>query len=661
MISNLSSQITLTRIPKKYYQPEDVFELSRVTRFEKVQTEIFETETQGAISIANEVAHLIRAKQNNNEKTVIGLTNGKTHIGIFRELVRLYNEQCLAFDNVYFINLFEFYPLHNSHQGCMAKLNDLLFEPLNIAETNIISLNVNVDKTDIITECRKFEQKIEALGGIDFQILGIGRSGNIGINEPGSLINSPTRLILLDELSRKDAAEIFGKTDLVPISAITMGIGTILKAKRIVLAAWGEHKSGVIKASVEAKINEAMPASYLQAHNNAKICIDLSAASELTRISRPWLVTSCEWDDKLIRRAIVWLCENAQKPILKLTNKDYNDHGLSELLAVYGSAYNVNIKIFNDLQHTITGWPGGKPNADDTHRPERANPYPKNVLIFSPHPDDDVISMGGTFRRLIDQGHNVHVAYQTSGNIAVADDEVIRFLAFLKGFKEMFDKENTVLEEKYTQFKDFLLKEKQKGDLDTRDILELKGLIRRGEAKAACRYVNLPSKNIHFLNMPFYETGTVKKGELTQADVDIIKALIEDLKPHQIYVAGDLADPHGTHKVCLDAALAAIEELKHEAYMADCRVWMYRGAWKEWEIDHIEMAVPISPEELRSKRVSILRHQSQMESAPFMGNDERLFWQRSEDRNRATATLYAQLGLASYEAIEAFVQYKINY
>lgn len=661
MISNLSSQITLTRIPKKYYQPEDVFELSRVTRFEKIQTEIFENENQGAVSIATEIAELIRSKQARNENTVIGITNGKTHVGIFNELVRLQKHERLSFDQVYFINLFEFYPLNNPKQGCMAKLNELLFAPLNIQPEKIISLNVHVDKQDIIAECRIFEQKIEALGGIDFQILGIGRSGNIGINEPGSLINSPTRLILLDELSRKDAAEIFGKTDLVPISAITMGIGTILKAKRIVLAAWGEHKAGVIQSAIESKMNEAMPASYLQSHNNAKICIDLPAASELTRISRPWLVTSCEWDDKLIRRAIVWLCENTQKPILKLTNKDYNDNGLSELLAIYGSAYNVNIKIFNDLQHTITGWPGGKPNADDTHRPERALPFPKNVLIFSPHPDDDVISMGGTFRRLIDQGHNVHVAYQTSGNIAVADDEVIRFLAFIKGFKELFDKDNSVLEEKYSQFKDFLLKEKQKGDLDTRDILELKGLIRRGEAKAACRYVNLPSKNVHFLNLPFYETGTVKKGELTQADIDIIKALIERVKPHQIYVAGDLADPHGTHKVCLDAALAAIEELKHEAYMADCRVWMYRGAWKEWEIDHIEMAVPISPEELRNKRVSILRHQSQMESAPFMGNDERLFWQRSEDRNRATAALYAQLGLASYEAIEAFVQYKINY
>jgi glucosamine-6-phosphate deaminase len=342
---------------------------------------------------------------------------------------------------------------------------------------------------------------------------------------------------------------------------------------------------------------------------------------------------------------------------LKLTNKDYNENGLSELPALYGSAYNVNIKIFNDLQHTITGWPGGKPNADDSNRPERALPFPKRALIFSPHPDDDVISMGGTFKRLIDQKHIVHVAYQTSGNIAVADEEVIRFLAFLKGFRDMFDKENDVFETKYRDFKKFLLDDKKEGDLDTRDILELKALIRRGEAKAACRYLGLSSKNLHFMNLPFYETGTIKKAPVSEEDVKIATDLLRELKPHQIYVAGDLADPHGTHKVCLDVALAAIDELKSESWMKDCRIWMYRGAWKEWEIDHIEMAVPISPEELRNKRNAILRHQSQMESAPFLGDDERLFWQRSEDRNRATADLYAQLGLASYEAIEAFVQY----
>ena len=438
-----------------------------------------------------------------------------------------------------------------------------------------------------------------------------------------------------------------------------MGVGTILKAKRIVLAAWGEHKSTVIRDAIEGLMSDAFPASFLQLHSNVKMVIDLPAASDLTRISRPWSVTSCEWDDKLIRRSIVWLCVKIKKPILKLTNKDYNENGLSELLAIYGSAYNVNIRIFNDLQHTITGWPGGKPNADDTNRPERAKPFPKTVLIFSPHPDDDVISMGGTFKRLIDQKHNVHVAYETSGNIAVADEEVIRFLAFLKGFKEIYDDGNEVLETKYAEFSKFILQDKKEGDIDTREILDLKALIRRGEAKAACRYMGLPSKKIHFLNLPFYETGTIKKGNLGIADVEIIKTLLEELKPQEIFVAGDLADPHGTHKVCLDAALAAIDELKEEAWMKDCRIWMYRGAWREWEIDHIEMAVPISPEELRNKRNAILRHQSQMESAPFMGNDERLFWQRSEDRNKATAELYEQLGLASYEAIEAFVQYQL--
>ena len=657
MRTNLSSQITLTRVSKRYYQPDDVFELSRVTRYEKISTEIFENENSGAKHKAAEIANLISEKKERSENCVIGLTNGKTHVGIYAELVRLHKEEGLSFRNVVFVNLFEFYPLNKNSKGSLFKLNELLFSHIDVLPENVLSPNVSVDKSEIIDECKNYEQKITNLGGVDFQILGIGRSGNIGINEPGSQINSSTRLILLDNLSRKDASELFGSIDLVPISAITLGVGTILKAKRIVLAAWGEHKSSVIKNAIEGSTSDILPASFLQTHTNVKISIDLSAASELTRISRPWLVTSCEWDEKLIRRAIIWLCTNIKKPILKLTNKDYNENGLSELLAIYGSAYNVNIRIFNDLQHTITGWPGGKPNADDTNRPERAKPYPKNILIFSPHPDDDVISMGGTFKRLIDQKHNVHVAYQTSGNIAVADDEVIRFLAFLKGFKELYDNDNTVLESKYNEFKQFLLNDKKEGDLDTRQILDLKALIRRGEAKAACRYINLPSKNIHFLNLPFYETGTVKKGAISLADVEIIVNLLTELKPHQIYVAGDLADPHGTHKVCLDAALAAIDILKNEAWMKDCRIWMYRGAWKEWEIDHIEMAVPISPEELRNKRNAILRHQSQMESAPFMGNDERLFWQRSEDRNRATAELYSQLGLASYEAIEAFVQY----
>ena len=439
-------------------------------------------------------------------------------------------------------------------------------------------------------------------------------------------------------------------------------LGLILKdykGKKIYLLAWGEEKAQKVKECVEGPVTDTIPASYLQTHNNAHVAIDLSAAANLTRIQRPWLVTSCEWNDKLIRSAIVWLCQLTGKPILKLTNKDYNENGLSELLALFGSAYNVNIKIFNDLQHTITGWPGGKPNADDTYRPERAKPYPKRVVVFSPHPDDDVISMGGTIRRLVEQKHDVHVAYETSGNIAVGDEEVIRFLHFINGFNQIFNNsEDQVINDKYTEIRKYL-KEKKDGDMDTRDILTIKGLIRRGEARTACTYNNIPLDHCHFLDLPFYETGKIQKNPISEADVEIVRNLLREVKPHQIFVAGDLADPHGTHRVCTDAVFAAIDLEKEEGakWLKECRIWMYRGAWAEWEIENIEMAVPISPEELRAKRNSILKHQSQMESAPFLGNDERLFWQRSEDRNRGTAALYDSLGLASYEAMEAFVEY----
>ncbi len=657
MKTNLSSKISMIRIPKRYYQPDDVFDLSRVTRFEKIPTEIFDNEQLGSKKVAEEIAELIRKKQSINENCVLGLTSGRSMLGIYAELIRLHKKENLSFHNVIVFLLYEYYPLTSNSQGAYAQLKKMLFEHIDIPDENIFYPDGTMDKSEIIEACAAYEQKIASYGGIDLQLLGIGQTGNIGFNEPGSQVNSQTRLILLDNVSRKDAVDYFGSIDLVPISAITMGVGTILKAKRIIVVAWGEHKSTVIKNAVEGVMSDMVPASFLQLHSNVKIIIDLYAASELTRISMPWLVTSCEWDSKLIRRAIVWLCLRINKPILKLTNKDYNDNGLSELLAIYGSAYNVNIRIFNDLQHTITGWPGGKPNADDTYRPERAFPYPKRVIIFSPHPDDDVISMGGTFKRLIDQNHEIHVAYETSGNIAVTDEEVIRFLSFTKGFKDLFDSGNKVLEKKYNELCNFLLNEKKEGDNDTRDILELKALIRRGEAKAACRYLGLPLKNIHFLNLPFYETGTIKKNDLTEIDVNIIKQLLQEVRPHQIYAAADLADPHGTHKICLDAVLAAIDELKEEEWMKDCWIWLYRGAWKEWEIDHIEMAVPLSPEELRNKRNAILRHQSQMENAPYLGDDQRLFWQRSEDRNRATAELYTKLGLASYEAIEAFVKY----
>ena len=658
MRTNLSSQIVLYQVPKKYYQPDSALEMSGISRLEKIKTHITTTSKESSEIVAQEIANLIRQKAKENKKCVICFTSGRSPIELFNELVRMHDEENLSFQNVIIFNLFEYYPLDvNFAQSCLNQIKSNLLDKVDILPENIHSIDPTLNQSDIAQYCIDYERQIEECGGIDYQILGIGEIGNIGFNEPGSQASSQTRLILLDHRSRKEAAHFFGSTEKVPAGAITMGINTILKAKRIALLAFGEHKAAIIKKIIEGSMTDLYPASFLQMHTNTTVFLDINSASALTRISCPWIVASCEWNDKLIRRAIVWLCQKTGKPILKLTNKDYNENSLSELVVLYGSAYNVNIKIFNDLQHPITGWPGGKPNADDTNRPERANPYPKRVMVFSPHPDDDVISMGGTLKRLVDQGHEVHVCYETSGNIAVGDDEIIRFIAFIKGFTDMFDPENKTILTKYEEIRKFLLEDKGKNDIDTYDVRMLKGLIRRGEAKAACRFMGARSKNLHFLNLPFYETGTIKKGNLGREDIDIVKAVIEEVKPHQIYVAGDLADPHGTHKVCLDAVLAAIDEIKDDEWMQDCRIWMYRGAWMEWEIDHIEMAVPLSPEELRAKRNAILKHQSQMEGAPFMGDDERLFWQRSEDRNKATADLYNQLGLAAYEAIEAFVQY----
>lgn len=657
MKTNLSSQITLNRVSTKYYKPENAFERSVLTRFEKIPTDIYESVDEGAHQIATEIAFTIREKQKAGRFCVMALPGGNSPRSVFDELVRMHREEALSFRNVIVFTLYEYYPLApDAVNSNLKTLQTMFLDLVDINKQNVFSPDGTIPKDTIFEHCRLYEQRIESFGGIDILLLGIGRVGNIGFNEPGSQANSNTRLILLDNTSRNDAAKLFGGTENVPISSITMGISTILAAKKIFLMAWGDDKAQMIKETVEGKVSDTIPASYLQMHNNTRVAIDLSAASNLTRIQRPWLVTSCEWNDKLIRSAIVWLCMLTKKPILKLTNKDYNENGLSELLALFGSAYNINIKIFNDLQHTITGWPGGKPNADDTYRPERAKPYPKRVIVFSPHPDDDVISMGGTVRRLVEQKHDVHVAYQTSGNIAVGDEEVVRFMHFINGFNQIFDANSDIIDKKYKEIRTFI-NSKKEGDFDNADMLRLKGLIRRGEARTACTYAGIKSDHVHFLDLPFYETGKIQKSPISEKDVEIVRALLQEVKPHQIFVAGDLADPHGTHRVCTDSVLAAIDLEKSEKWMKECRIWMYRGAWAEWEIEHIEMAVPISPEELRLKRNTILKHQSQMEGAPFLGNDERLFWQRSEDRNRSTAALYDNLGLASYEAIEAFVEY----
>ncbi|MEG1585407.1 MAG: glucosamine-6-phosphate deaminase [Bacteroidales bacterium] len=657
MKTNLSSQIKLDRIPKQYYRPSTAFEHTAITRFEKIFTDIYDSAQEASLEVALEIAQLIRQRQKEFRSCVLALTGGNQAQGVYEELVRMHKEQNLSFSNVIVFNVCEFYPMPDASKTIHYTLQDQLLNHVDINPANIYSPDNTDEKESVYDFCMKYEQLIEKAGGIDLALLSLGQTGSIAYNEAGSQINSLTRLILLDSETRKNVSRQYNSNEGAPACAITMGIATLMKSRRVVLLAWGENRSELVRRIVEGNVTDTLPASYLQNHPNTKIVLDLSAAEQLTRVSHPWLVTSCVWNDKLIRRAIVWLCEVTNKPILKLTGKDYTENGLSELVALYGSAYNVNIKVFNELQHTITGWPGGKPDSDDTYRPERANPYPKRVIVFSPHPDDDVISMGGTLKRLVDQNHDVHVAYETSGNIAVGDEEVKRFSMFMDGLAEMYDIQDQDLTEKLTEIRETLARPKQEGEIDTQDIRSIKGLIRRGEARTACNYMGVKPENVNFLNLPFYETGTIKKGELTQADVDIVKALIRRIEPHQIFVAGDLADPHGTHKVCLDAVLAAIDDMKEEQWLKDCRIWMYRGAWAEWEVDHIEMAVPLSPEELRSKRNSILKHQSQMESAPFLGNDERLFWQRSEDRNRATAELYHKLGLASYEAIEAFVEY----
>ncbi|WP_443924939.1 glucosamine-6-phosphate deaminase [Prevotella sp.] len=657
---NLSSQIVLNKVPEQYYRHRTAVERSEITRCEKIFTDIYPKVEEAASVIANSVEAEIKRAKAAGRKCVLALGTGLSLTPVYTELIRRHKECGLSFENVVVFNAYEYFPLSaDCRHSALGQLRERLLDHIDIKAENIHTPDGSISQDEVIEHCHAYEQLIAAEGGIDIALLGIGRMGNIATNEPGSTLSSTSRIILIDQTSRDEMTNSFGTQEQVPPCSITMGIHTLLSAHKLFITAWGEEKSDIVEKIVEGPITDAVPASFIQTHNDAKFFIDLSAASKLTRIVHPWLVTNCEWNDKTIRAAVVWLCQLKQKPILKLTNKDYNENGLSELLARYGSAYNCNIKIFNDLQHTITGWPGGKPNADDTNRPERALPAVKRVIVFSPHPDDDVISMGGTLRRLVQQNHDVHVAYETSGNIAVGDEEVTRFMHFVNGYNQLFcNNEDQVIKKMYADIKAFLA-QKKPSDMDTPEVRTIKGLIRRGEARTACTYNGVPLDHVHFLDLPFYESGKIEKLPMGEKDVEIVRALLQKVKPHQIYVAGDLADPHGTHRKCTDAVLAAID-LEKEAgaeWLNDCRIWMYRGAWAEWEIENIEMCVPMSPEELRGKRNCILKHSSQMESAPFLGNDERLFWQRAEDRNHATAELYHSLGLACYEAMEAFVRY----
>lgn len=626
--------------------PEDI-----IRRFEKIRTNIFENEASGAQYVAQEIAACIREKQAEGEMCVLGMTTGKSPVGLFRAMVDLH-KQGLSFSNVILFSLDEFFPIAPDElQSRNYSIHENLLDHIDIKPENIHIPDGTLPQNEVSDFCHNYENLIEEYDGIDLMVLGTGVKGQIGFNEPGTYPNTRTRLVALGNESRKAAASIFYGIENVPHKAITMGLKTIMDAKRIILIAWGEEKAQVIEDIVEGEHQLLVPATCLQEHKNVEVVIDEGAASQLTRVKTPWLVGRCQWPPRFIRTAVLWLCDQVKKPILKLTYQDYVDNRLGQLLEISDMAYDeINIQVFNDLQHTITGWPGGKPNADDSTRPERAKPFPKRVLIFSPHPDDDVISMGGTFRRLITQGHDVHVAYETSGNIAVHDDVVLQTIDTARecGFEDKYDEIKAIIDGK------------RKGEPEPLALRQLKGSIRRGEAKAACRHMGLNDKtNVHFLNLPFYETGGVKKGLLTDADISRVVALLQELKPDQIYAADDLSDPHGTHRTCIEAVLEAMNQIRDEAWTKECRFWLYRGAWQEWDLDMVDMAVPLSPDEVIQKRHAIYRHLSQKDVMPFPGEDKREFWQRAEERTQNTARLYDKLGMAEYQAIEVFVRLRL--
>jgi glucosamine-6-phosphate deaminase len=628
------------------------------TRYEKLPVSVFANQKEASLSVARRIAELIRSKQDKGEQAVLGLATGVTPVGVYAELVRMHRQEGLSFRNVITFNLDEYYPMKaGAAQSYVTFMNENLFSHIDIDPKNVHIPDGTLNQDDIPAFCLEYERKISALGGLDLQILGIGRTGHIGFNEPGSAPNSGTRLVTLDDLTRNDASRDFGGKQNVPTKAITMGIGTIFKAREIILMAWSGRKATIIKKAVEGEMSGDVPATYLQLSQHVEFVLDQDAASELTRFNIPWLVKDCVWDKALKKKAVIWLAETLGKPILKLTEEDYNNHGMAQLAVEQGPVYNINIDIFNQIQHTITGWPGGKPNADDSQRPERALPARKRSIIFSPHPDDDVISMGGTFIRLVDQGHDVHVAYQTSGNTAVWDDDVLRYMEFAIDFNHSIGDSNSHLKKLYEDMRSFL-DQKQPNQIDTEEIRDVKGFIRKTEAISGARYAGLDDDHIHFQALPFYETGKTQKSPVTDKDIQLTMELLQKVKPQQVFAAGDFADPHGTHLVCFNIIIAALRKLREtEDWVKDCWLWMYRGAWKEFETHEIEMAVPLSPQEVLRKRNAIFKHQSQKDRAVFPGDDAREFWVRAEDRNRETAQAYDRLGLAEYQAMEAFVRY----
>lgn len=632
--------------------------------FEKIPVKIFPSANEGSLFVAQEIAATIREKQHKKEKCVLGLATGSTPKSLYDELVRMHKEEKLSFKNVITFNLDEYYPIdNNALQSYNRFMRSNLFDHIDIKPKNIHIPNGEIKKKEIKEHCRQYEKMIKDAGGIDLQILGIGNNGHIGFNEPGSGIYSKTRLITLDNSTRIDNAYEFANISQVPRLAITMGISTILQSKKIILMAWGSSKATVIKKATEDDDTEHVPASLLQNHDDVTFVVDEPAASELTRNKSPWLTGDCEWTEKMIKKAVVNMALKLKKPVLSLTNSDYNEYGLSDLLVEKGDAYEINLQVYYMLRDSITGWPAGKPNVDLPTHPERSFPYPKKIIIFSPHPDDDIISMGGTFQRLHDQGHDVHVGYQTSGNIAVTDEFVTRYLDFAVGFEKIAGIDTSKSRKILDNARRFLARKKS-NQVDTPIIRSIKGLIRQGEANATCRYVGIKDENIHFLNLPFYETGTIEKKPIKEKDIKITLELLRKIKPQQVYCAGDFTDPHGTHIVCFHVVLEALKRIREEAkdsvnyeWINDCWLWIYKGAWQEWNIEEIEMAIPMSPDQVMKKRFGIFIHQSQKDMVPFQGSDSREFWQRAEERNASTANLYADLGLTHYAAMEAFVRY----
>ena len=611
-------------------------------RYERIATRAYESEYEGVQYIADNIVAAICA-HTAERPFVLGLTTGKTPVGLYRELVKRHKAGDVSFANVAVYSLDEFYPIApTDKQSRNHRIHEELLDHVDIKPENINFPDGTLPREELSNFCANYGKET-----IDLMIIGVGEDGQVGFNEPGSHAKTGTRLVQLSYHTRKVQSGAFSDLSSTPKMAITMGISTVMNAERIILMAWGENKAKIIGRIVEGEISELIPASYLQAHHNIEVVIDEGAASQLTRVQTPWLVGSCEWTPKFIRKAVVWLCGVVNKPILKLTQKDYIENSLGELLEQGRSYDMINIDVFNDLQHTITGWPGGKPNADDSTRPVKSTPFPKNVLIFSPHPDDDVISMGGTFIRLVEQGHNVHVAYETSGNVAVHDDVVLQNIdvAHELGFADEYAKVESIINSK------------RPGEPEPRALLNIKGALRRAEARAAVRSFGLnPDTNAHFLNLPFYETGGIRKSPFTQEDIDIVANLLREVKPHQIYAAGDLSDPHGTHRTCIEIVLEAIDVVKDDEWFKECHLWLYRGAWMEWDLGSVDMAVPLSPIEMIKKRHAIYRHLSQKDIVPFPGDDPREFWQRSEDRTQTTAKQYDALGMAEYQAIEVFVR-----